>query len=573
MFLFGAFSFARARINQSFNKLSQTVASSRPIGMGERAPISVNSLKVPALPENGDSMTYARKFRLSMLVGTAALVLSACGADDVSSPGEGVIVIPPGSTGGTTSGGTTSGGTTTGGTTTAPADCPSGFSNAGLIAGMRNCQLSGTISSDLNIPKRAGTIYSLSGRVNVGVDVGAEGNASGGKAVNLSVDPGVVVFGSSGLDFLVVHRGSKLNAVGTQQQPIIFTARRNVEGQATDDSQGLWGGIVLLGRAPISDCLGDVTGGSAQCQQQFEGSADAPYGGALAADSSGALQYVQIRYSGYELAPNREINGLTLAGTGSGTLVDHVQVHNGSDDAVEWFGGRTNAKYLVLTGNDDDNLDTDFGFKGAIQFVIAAQRASGNSGDSIIESDSNGNEDATPRQNTMLSNATFIHRSTGSSAVNAILLRGGTDYRIANSVITSPRHCLDVDGATTMQAAGAAGDEQGPPVFASVAFACTQGAVNDDGNVAAADIQALIAADANNKASHTSSLTGTFINGANETAIAAFSALSSWSSFFTQVGYVGAVQNASDTWYRGWTCDSSTADFGSGNSCTAIPAQ
>ncbi len=521
-------------------------------------------------------MTYANKFRLVMMAGAAATALSACGPEDIASPGEGTVIVLPGTSGGTSGGSTsggTSGGTTSGGTGTGPAaDCPAGFTNGGVIANLRNCQISGRLSADLNIPKRAGTIYSLAGRVDVGTDVGADGTAAGGKSVTLSIDPGVVVFGSGGLDFLVVQRGSKLNAVGTSTQPIIFTSRRNVEGGATDDSQGQWGGIVLLGRAPISDCLGAATGGTAQCQQQFEGSADAPYGGAIASDSSGALQYVQIRYSGYEIAPNKEINGLTLAGTGTGTLVDHVQVHNSSDDAVEWFGGRTNAKYLVLTGNDDDNLDTDLGYKGAIQFVIAVQRASGQSGDSIIESDSNGNEDAVPRQDTRLANVTFVHRSTLSSSVNAILLRGGTDYRIANAVVTSPRFCLDIDGAPTMQAADPAKDELGEPQFRSVALSCTAGAVNDDGNITKAAIDALFAADPNNKPGHTSSLTNVFVNGANETAVPAFTGLAGWSSFFTSVNYIGAVKDASDTWYRGWTCDSSTANFGSGSSCTSIPA-
>src|SRR3546814_7200153 len=99
------------------------------------------------------------------------------------------------------------------------ADCPTGFTNAGVIANLRNCSITGRINNDLNIPKRAGTIYSLVGRVDVGTDVGGDGAAVGGKGVTLSVDPGVVVFGSGGLDFLVVNRGSKLNAVGTPTQP------------------------------------------------------------------------------------------------------------------------------------------------------------------------------------------------------------------------------------------------------------------------------------------------------------------------------------------------------------------
>src|SRR3546814_2084763 len=76
------------------------------------------------------------------------------------------------------------------------ADCPTGFTNAGVIANLRNCSITGRINNDLNIPKRAGTIYSLVGRVDVGTDVGGDGAAVGGKGVTLSVDPGVAVFGS-----------------------------------------------------------------------------------------------------------------------------------------------------------------------------------------------------------------------------------------------------------------------------------------------------------------------------------------------------------------------------------------
>lgn len=507
--------------------------------------------------------------RKAILLLTSALALASCGADDVASPGEGTIVVPGG---GTPTPSPTPGPSPTPTPSAGPAaDCPTGFTNAGVIANLRNCQISGRINSNISLAKRAGTIYSLSGRVDIGTDVGGDGAASGGVSATISVDPGVVVFGSSGLDFLVVNRGSRINAVGTSTQPIIFTSRQNVEGTATDTSQGQWGGIVVLGRAPISDCLSAATGGSANCQQQVEGITNAFYGGAQAAESSGSLQYLQVRYSGFELAPGNELNGITLAGVGSGTTIDHIQVHNSSDDGIEWFGGRSNAKYLVFTGEDDDNLDTDLGYKGFIQFVIAVQRAGGQSGDAIIEADSNGNEDAQPRQNTRLANFTFIHRSTLAASVNAILLRGGTDYTLVNGIVTSPRNCLDVDGATTVQAADPAKDELGPPVARSVVFSCAN-PYTDDGNVAVSSIQAFFeAAGTNNRPTFTSSLTNVFVNGANETGVPAFDA-ATLGSFFTTTNYIGAVRDANDTWYRGWTCDSGTASFGSNASCTSIPA-
>lgn len=501
------------------------------------------------------------------LVAGSAIALTACnGAADIASPGEGVIVVPaptPAPAPAPTP-------TPTPGAGTPAANCPTGYTDRGVIANRRNCEISGRITSNLAIANLPGTIYSLAGRVDVGSDVGGDGAAAGGQSVTLTVDPGVVIFASSGLDFLVVNRGSRINAEGTATNPIIFTSRQNVTGTATDNSQGHWGGIVLLGRAPISDCLSGAVGGSANCQQQIEGATNALYGGAIANDNSGVFRYVQIRYSGFEIAPGNELQGLTLGGVGSGTTIDHVHVHNSSDDGIEIFGGRANLKNLIITGADDDSYDTDLGYKGFTQFLIAVQRNGGNSGDAIIEADSNGNEDALPRQNTRLANFTFVHRSTLAASTNAILLRGATDYTMVNGVVTTPRICLDVDGAGTVRAADPALDDVGPPVIQSVVMTCGQGAFADDGNVTVAQIQAFFNAGANNNASFTSTLTDVFVNGPNERAVTPFNA-STLSSFFVNTSYIGAVRDAQDTWYRGWSCDSATASFGSNAACTALP--
>lgn len=456
--------------------------------------------------------------------------------------------------------------------TPAAADCPAGFGNGGVIAGRRNCIVPNRIIADLTLPKRAGTVYSLSGRVDVGRDVGGDGAEGGGQAVTLTIAPGVVVFGSGGLDYLVVNRGSKINAVGTATAPIVFTSRANMEGLATDSSQGQWGGIILLGRAQISDCLRNVAGGSANCEQSYEGLGNTLYGGALADDSSGALQYVQIRYAGFELAPSQEINGLTLAGVGSGTTVDHIQVHNSADDGIETFGGRANARYLVLTGNDDDSLDTDQGYQGFLQYVLAVQRPGGSSGDEIVEADSVSNEDSLPRQWTRLANFTFIQRSTRASS--ALLLRGGADYTLVNGVVVSPRACLDIDatGGSTIRAADPTLQDQGPPVFRSVAFSCADGAYIEDGDVVTSAIRSIFEADRGNNAPNAvSTLNSLFVNGTNEKAVAPFDA-PSLGAFLQSSTAIGAVRDASDTWYRGWTCNSATADFGSPSRCDRAPS-
>jgi hypothetical protein len=283
-------------------------------------------------------------------------------------------------------------------------------------------------------------------------------------------------------------------------------------------------------------------------------------------DSSGRLTYVQVRYPGFELSTGNELNGITVGGVGRGTVLENIQVHNSSDDGIEWFGGTVNGRYLVLTGNDDDSIDTDLGYSGSNQFVIVTQRSGG--GDAVWEADSNGNEDATPRQDTRFANVTAI-----ANGGNAILLRGGGDYQLLNWVLTTSvagSTCLDIDGNATVQAANPALDENGPPVFKSNFFGCAA-PYADDTSVTAAQIQALFEVPADNNApTGTSTLTSVFINGANETARTPFNASTanpSGNAFLVNTTYIGAVRDAADTWWQGWTCG-----LPGQPACTANPA-
>ena len=492
-----------------------------------------------------------KQFRSVLFAGVAAFAVTACGADDVASPGEGNLVILPTPA---PSPAPTPTPTPTPPPTGGPAaDCPTGTANVGTITTgnnetVRNCQISGVIQGNLVVPKRTGTIYSFSGAVEVGVDGGAQGV--------LTVEPGVVIFGSSGGDFLLVNRGSQLFAEGTASNPIIFTSRQNIAGAAGVDSIGQWGGVVILGRAPISNCATggvDNPGGTrTDCSAIVEGPTNAVYGGTLPADSSGRIAFLQVRYPGFEVSPGNELNGITLAGVGSGTFFQNVQVHNSSDDGIEWFGGRVNSKNVALTGNDDDSIDSDFGYKGFNQFYLVVQRANG--GDRTWEADSNGDENARPRQNFRLANATLVSR--GASGSGAILFRGGGDYSLLNSIVTSRNTgaCVDINSATTIQAADANLDENGPPVFQSVFLSCPTSFAGS-GNITAAQIQTIFNAGSNNIAAGTSTLANVsaafaFINGANENGVAVFSL----SSAFEQVNYIGAVRDANDARFQGWTC-------------------
>ncbi|MBC7166930.1 hypothetical protein [Phenylobacterium sp.] len=486
-------------------------------------------------------MTGTTNLRNLLIMSLSAMALAACGggASEVASPGEGAF--PPSSGGGSGGGG----GGGSGGSGSAASDCPTGFTNVGTIANntLRNCQLPAKITGNLVVPLRAGTIYSISGRVDVGDDMGGDAAAPKAGAVKgtLTIEPGVKLFGSAGLDYIVVNRGSQIYAEGTSAQPIVFTSRQSVEGTTGVDSIGQWGGLVVLGRAPISNCPGTTAPGTANCEAQVEGT-NAFYGGNSATDNSGVMKYVRVQHSGFQILPNNELNGITFAGVGSGTLLDYIQVHNSSDDGIEWFGGTVNAKHLVLTGNDDDSMDTDVGFNDAIQFAIVVQRANG--GDRGNEASGS---NRTPASNPKFANVTMVGR--GSSDV--IVMNSGTNNVFANSVFTASgttAACLDIDDTNTTGS------------FNSVFFSCPV-AFRDDSNVGATATQAIFAAGANNTANGTSTLTSTFINGANENAVPAAN-LTSISSFFTNTTYIGAVRNSSDTWWQGWTCG-----LTSGSSC------
>jgi hypothetical protein len=426
---------------------------------------------------------------------------------------------------------------------------------------LRICQISGRITENTVIEDLPGVIYSLSGTVSVGIDIGADGAAPNGDAAILTIDPGVVIFGSSGADALVVQRGSQIFAEGTPTNPVIFTSRANVEGTSGIDSIGQWGGLVILGRAPQAVCLaGGATPGTVDCENEIEGVSGSLYGGDLVADNSGRLSYVQVRFPGFQVTDGNELNGISLGGVGSGTTFDHVQVHNSSDDGIEWFGGRVNSSFLVLTGIDDDSLDVDEGYQGSAQFVLVDQRENG--GDRVIEGDSNGDEDLIPRTNFVLSNVTFIGGDPG-DLDDAILYRGSMDATLANAIVTSPADCLDIDGDfTATRAADAALDENGPVVFSSVFFDCTA-AVEADGNEAA--VQALLDADANNVSDGTNSLVDIIFPGATEQAVTAIDP-TSISSTFVAADYIGAFEDSNDRWFDGWTCG-----VGGGTSCETPP--
>ncbi len=519
----------------------------------------------------------------SLVLGCSVLALAACGPEEIASPGGGTINIDNSITNPAPAPAPTPTPTPTAPTLVTPAaGCPTisatpGLTDGGTITGptgtYRVCQLPGTFGTSSTLPYVPGLLYAMDGQVNVGTDQGA---ATTNNAVTLTVEPGVIVY-ASGQDYLNVNRGNRLNAVGTEERPIVFTSRDNVLGLNNENSSSQWGGVIMNGRAPVTDCLGQAAvPGTVDCQRQVEGAITPPlYGGATPTDNSGTLRYVQIRYSGFVLTNNDELQSLTTGGVGSGTTFEYIQSHNSSDDGVEFFGGRINMRYLVVVGAEDDSIDTDTGVKANLQFVIAIQRPG--IGNSIIEADSsNALIGDLPRQNTQIANATFVHNNAAGEP--PFRIRGGTDYALINTIIVSRAGfgCIRIDDAATIQAADAAQDEVGAPIFRSVLLDCATDYLNGNGGGAtAAQAEQIFTSGPNNNASFTNSLVNGYINGASENGATAADPTTLSSFFVTPTGgnYIGAVRNAENNWTQGWTCNSAAASFGDDNTgaCTTLP--
>ncbi|MBB4657628.1 hypothetical protein [Parvularcula dongshanensis] len=330
----------------------------------------------------------------------------------------------------------------------AAAGCPAGttLSSTPVPAGRTEqqvCDMPNEVLFDLTLT--AGSLYRLNGPTFVGTDGGPDPEgplATSAASATLTVDPGVTVFGTSGETAIIVNRGSQLVARGTRGAPIIFTSQQDALGTGAPGRQQ-FGGLVLNGRARINDCdEGENTPGTAECVKTGEGGSGL-FGGNDDEDSSGALEYVVVRYAGFPFNEEDELNGIAFQGVGSGTTVSYVQVDQGFDDGVEFFGGTVNVDHLVITAAGDDSIDWTDGFRGSVQYALVVQADDlANNG---IEADNRGNDtnvgDAEGvRSFPTIANFTMFGSSAGGAASpnagNGMLLRAGTDGILANGIVT-----------------------------------------------------------------------------------------------------------------------------------------
>ncbi len=241
----------------------------------------------------------------------------------------------------------------------------------------------------------------------------------------------------------MVRPGARLIAEGTADKPIVFTSSRPPGERRAGD----WGGVLLLGQAPTNahDPDGKPTSG------HVEGlTARGSFGGDRIDDDSGVMRWVRIEYSGVAIGPNNEINGLTLAGVGRGTVIDHVAVRHTVDDCFEFFGGTVDAHHLLCQSAGDDAFDWDLGYTGRLQFLIALDMSEV-SGAHGIEGDSQASALATtPRSAPTVFNATLCSPVTEFAGERyGVLARNGTAGQIHNALIIGFDAGLDVRGRMT----------------------------------------------------------------------------------------------------------------------------
>jgi hypothetical protein len=268
----------------------------------------------------------------------------------------------------------------------------------------------------------------------------------------LTIQAGTIIKAKTGdganSSALIIARGGRLNAVGTASEPIIFTSIQDEikPGQTSStlnvDSKGLWAGIIILGRAPISALNGDTIGSIEGIPSTYSFGS---YGGSNAADNSGTLSYISIRFTGTELLPDEEIQGLTLGGVGSGTTINNIEIISSDDDGVELFGGTVNVSNILVAYQSDDAIDLDQNYNGTISnaLVFTNNASAGNDG---LEFDGPENSTYTTGK-FILENSTIVNLS---GAGRAGTLKSGAQGEIRNCAFKDFTSWIRVDGSSAV---------------------------------------------------------------------------------------------------------------------------
>ncbi len=268
----------------------------------------------------------------------------------------------------------------------------------------------------------------------------------------LTIQAGTVIKGLPGTgadaSALVVARGGRILAQGTADAPIIFTFDGDpLDGSIPYSTNGQWGGLIILGNASLNSSPGET---------QIEGIPQTEprgiYGGSNDTDDSGILTYVSIRHGGTDIGAGNEINGLTLGGVGSATIIEHIEVFSNADDGIEFFGGTANVKWATVAFSGDDSFDYDEGWRGYGQFWFTVQDpADLATGDRGGEHDGGTDpEDGMPYAIPTIYNATYIGQGIGAGN-RAVTIRDNAGGRYYNSVFANWARGIDIENLASGQ--------------------------------------------------------------------------------------------------------------------------
>lgn len=291
--------------------------------------------------------------------------------------------------------------------------------SSGFIA--NPADFKGELKSGDDVTLDASKIYYLTGKLQI-----SEG-------AKLTIPAGTKIIANGGTSsFVAVAQGGQIFINGTASAPVVFTSESR--------TPGAWGGLVLCGRAPINKSIT----ASAEVSELT-------YGGTIVNDNSGSIRYTRIEYAGAAYNSEKEFNGLSLFGVGNATTIEYVQVHEGADDGIEFFGGTVNTKYIMSSSNEDDQFDWTEGWVGTNEYWYGKEGLGrGNRG---IEADNNSNNHIlAPIANPTIKNLTLI----GLGAINtssenqALKLRVGTKAKFENVVLSNWAKGIDIEHDATL---------------------------------------------------------------------------------------------------------------------------
>jgi len=300
--------------------------------------------------------------------------------------------------------------------------------NGGGTTDPQTIFLSGTYTENLTLD--ANNTYKINGSLIM----------TSGTTLTIPAGMTIQALASGANVYIAISQGAKIIANGTADNPIVFTS------DASAPAAGDWGGLILLGKAPINSVTGNATSTSEI--------ASLPYGGTASDDDSGILRYVRVEYSGGAADGQSENNGLSFYGVGNGTLVEYVESFEGKDDGFEFFGGTVEVSYLYSVNNQDDSIDWTEGFSGKITNAYVLHGASHDKG---VEADGYNTDFSNAGgyySKPEITNLTIIGQGN-TDGTEAIRLRAGTQGIFNNVYIQGFQEGFDLDGDTGDNPTGA----------------------------------------------------------------------------------------------------------------------